>query len=98
MATKEEIDQVEVTPPPIRFNQTPDILNTRFGFGKDITKNLGLNFSFDPKGLLDKDIYGEPLEGGLSYNKGNFNAGIGIDLFGDPYANVAFRKEFKKTK
>ena len=89
-------DQVEATPPPIRFNQTPDFLNTRFGFSKDITKNLGLNFSFDPKGLLDKDIYGEPLEGGLSYNKGDFNAGIGIDQFGDPYAGLSFRTEFKK--
>ena len=98
---KDGEDQVEVTPPPIRFNQTPDFLNNRFGFGKDITKNLGLKFSFDPRGLLDKDIYGEPLEGGLSYKKGDFNAGIGIDQFGDPYANVAFRKEFSegtKTK
>ena len=86
----------QITSTPISFNQTPDFLNTKFGFNTDITKNLGLNFSFDPRGLFDKDIYGDPFQAELSYNKDPFNAHLGIDQFGDPYAGLSFRKEFSK--
>jgi len=94
-------DVIDVPPAlkiPITFpNRTPDLLNSRISLGVPFTKNLGLNFSFDPKSLLskyDEDIYGSALQGELSYNKGGLNAGLGINQFGDPYAGLSFRKEF----
>jgi len=78
--------------------------NLNMLYSKNLRPNLAFNLGIsplafmgidDPRTPMDESKM-EPLSGGISYDTGNFNMGIGLDQYGDPTAGIQYRKQFAR--